>query len=297
METQGSIPTYELRHDNQEVAFAIRSTRDVIAMFGTDTDKPHRHDYYTVIWSHNDGGRHIVDYREYEMNPNDIFFVSPGQVHQVRHTSHADGTVILFTCDFLEQNSISADFVADLNLFSEIADTPPITINDKSAKVLQSLVGQMKQAFATNDPFKDDMIGAYLKLFLIECNAFAHEPLTENTQTLQSGKVILKKFKELLETRYSEWKKVGDYADELNLTPDYLNDVVKTTIGKTAKEMIQQRIILEAKRLGLHTDLTSKEIAYRIGFEDPSHFSKFFRNVEGSSFSEFRSALVAELSR
>ena len=294
MENQGSIPVYELRHDNQEVAFAIRSTQDVIAMFGYDTDKPHRHEYYTVIWSHNHGGKHIVDYREYDMFPNSIFFVRPGQVHQVKHTADAEGSVILFTCDFLEQNSISEDFVENLNLFSEVSSNPPLQIDPASAETMLTLVQQIRKAFVTNDPFKNDLIGAYLKLFLIECNKFAHTPESVNTQTLQSGRAILKNFRGLLEKHHRDWKKVGDYARALNLSPDYLNEVVKTTVGKTAKEMIQQRIILEAKRLGLHTDLSSKEIAYRIGFDDPSHFSKFFKKYTGKSPSIYRKEQFTE---
>jgi AraC-like DNA-binding protein len=291
-----SLPVYELRHENEEVAFAIRSTQAVIEMFGRVTDKPHRHNYYTVMWSYNYSGKHIVDYHEYEIRPNDIFFVNPGQVHQVKHTGKPEGTVILFTCEFMEKNAISESFVSNLNLFSEISSSPPIRVNEESASKLKKLVDQMLEVFLTNDPFKDDLIGAYLKLFLIECNKFALAPTTQNTQTIQSGKILVKKFKDLLEERYFEWKKVNEYADDLNISSDYLNNVVRNTVGKTAKELIQQRVVLEAKRLGLHTDLTTKEIAYRLGFEDPSHFSKFFKNVDGSSFSAFRTSLIEELS-
>lgn len=291
------LPTYELRHDNQEVAFAIRSTKDVMAMFGNNTDKPHRHDYYTVLWSHNNAGKHIVDYREFELKPNDIFFVSPGQVHQVIHNENPDGTVILFTCDFLSKNYISESFITNLNLFSEIDSTPPIKISDQSAVLMKDLIDKMRLAILTDDQFKNDTIGAYLKLFLIECNKYAHIAKSENPQTIQSGKVILKNFKDLLEINFSLWMKVSDYATELNISSDYLNEVIKTTTGKTAKELIQQRIVLEAKRLGLHTDLSSKEIAYRLGFSDPSHFSKFFKNCEGESFTVFRNELNEELSR
>lgn len=290
-----SIPVYELRHESEEVAFAIRSTKDVIAMFGANTDKPHRHDYYTVLWSHNNGGKHIVDYKEFSIQPNDIFFVSPGQVHQVIHNDSPDGTVILFTCDFLEMNSISNRFIINLNLFSEIANTPPIKLNEESASKMQSYVDEMRNAFIKDDPLKDDIIGAYLRLFLIECNKFANASQSDNTQAIQSGKVIVNNFKELLEKHYQDWKKVGEYAAELNLTADYLNSVIKSAVGKTAKELIQQRVVLEAKRMGLHTDLSTKEIAYRIGFDDPSHFSKFFKNIEGSSFSDFRNKLNEEL--
>lgn len=291
------IPVYELRHENEEVAFAIRSTRDVIAMFGAHTDKPHRHNYYTVLWSHNFGGKHIVDYREFAIRPNDVFFVSPGQVHQVIHNDKPDGTVILFTCEFLDMNAISEGFISNLNLFSEISSTPPITVDKQAAGVMQKLVADMRNAFLQDDPFKNDLIGACLKLFLITCNKFAHVPTSENTQKLQSGKMILRNFKDMLEKRFTEWKKVGEYASALSLSADYLNSVVRESVGKTAKELIQQRVVLEAKRLGLHTDLSTKEIAYRIGFDDPSHFSRFFKKQEGNSFSEFRERLDEELNR
>jgi AraC-like DNA-binding protein len=296
-QNRADIPNYELLHKNKEVAFAIRSTKDVLRMFGANSDKPHRHNYYTVLWSHNYSGKHIVDYHEFEMRPNDVFFVSPGQVHQVIHSKKPDGTVILFTCEFLEKNAISESFIENLNLFSEISITPPLTIDENSAEKMKSLITEMRKTFTNNLAFKDELIGAYLKLFLIECNRFAHEPLSDHTQAIQSGKIILKKFKDLLDANYSKWRKVSEYASEMNLSSDYLNNVIKSTIGKTAKELIQQRINLEAKRLGLHTELTTKEIAYRIGFDDPSHFSKFFRNNEGVSFSEFRTALSEELNR
>ena len=296
-ENKNKIPTFELLHENEEVAFAIRFAEDMIA-FQKDhpvLDVPHRHNYYTVLWSHNQSGKHRVDYQEFEMQSDDIYFISPGMVHQVIHTPDASATVILFTCDFLDQNAIGENFIQDLNLFSEISFTPPIKIDKETATQLKGIVGQMQEAFDNDAQFRNEMIGAYLKLFLIACNKFAHPPVTDNIQAMQSGKIILKNFKDKLEQHFTEWKKVGDYAAALNLSPDYLNEAVKATIGKTAKEIIQQRIILEAKRLGLHTDMTTKEIAYRIGFDDPSHFSKFFKNCEGSSFSEFRKALDFEL--
>jgi len=296
-QTDNHIPNYELLHENEEVAFAIRSTKDVQNMFGDNTDKPHRHNYYTVLWSHRYSGQHIVDYHEFDMKPNDIFFVSPGQVHQVKHNDKADGTVILFTCDFMAKNSISEYFIYNLNLFSEVSSTPPINVNQQSAIKMKHYVDDMCKAFIQNETFKGDLIGAYLKLFLIECNKFAHESLSENTQAIQSGSNIVKKFKELLEKHFSTWKKVNEYATSLNLTSDYLNNVIKSAVGKTAKELIQQRIILESKRLGLHTKLSNKEIAYRIGFDDPSHFSKFFKTNEGVSFTDFRKTLYDELNR
>jgi AraC family transcriptional activator of pobA len=105
----------------------------------------------------------------------------------------------------------------------------------------------------------------------------------------------MQQIRELLDKHYHDWHKVAEYASALNITADHLNNVLKINLGKSAKEMIFQRIVLEAKRLGLHTELTSKEIAYRLGFDDPAHFSKFFKNENGESFSDFRSALLKKL--
>lgn len=293
--TSSEIPSYELRHNNQEVTFAIRSMQEVIEMFGTTRDVPHSHQYYTLIWSQNASGRHIIDYQEYEMKPDDIFFVSPGQVHQIEHTPNPEGWVILFSCDFLSKNYVSDSFITNLNLFSDVGSTPPIHIHPETAFKLNDLVHHIYDIFYSEDDYKFEKIGAYLKLFLMECAPYAHQPEEKNPQFLQSGGQIVREFKQLLEQHFTDWHKVSDYASKLNISSDYLNNVVKSSIGSNVKELIQKRIILEAKRLGLHTEYSNKEIAYRIGFNEPSHFSRFFKKVEGKPFSEFREALNKEL--
>ena len=99
---------------------------------------------------------------------------------------------------------------------------------------------------------------------------------------------ILRDFKHLVDARYHQWHKVNDYAAEVHLSPKYLSQTVKQFTGKSAKEFIQDRLVLEAKRLLLHTDLSVKEVAYKIGFEEPLHFSAFFKKKAGVSPSSFR---------
>ncbi len=84
---------------------------------------------------------------------------------------------------------------------------------------------------------------------------------------------------------------VKDYAEILNVTPNYLNEVIRTSINIPAKEFIQNRLILEAKRMVVFTDKSSKEIGFELGFDDPSHFSKFFKSNAGQSLQEFRESL------
>jgi len=293
---KNNIPSYELKHENQDVNFAIRSVDEVIEMYGYAKDVPHSHQYHTLLWSQNNSGKHIIDYQEYEMKTDDIFFVSPGQVHQVMHSAKPQGWVILFSCDFLSKNYVSENFIYNLNLFSDIGSSPPIHIKPHTAFKLNEIAHQIYEVFQSNDDYKNEKIGAYLKLFLIECAPYAHHPEEEeNTQLLQAGGQLVKEFKFLLEQHFNDWHKVSDYANHLNISPDYLNNVVSASIGSNVKELIQKRIALEAKRLGLHTEFSNKEIAFKVGFNDPSHFSRFFKKVEGRPFSHFRNELNKEL--
>ncbi len=289
------IPSLELYHENEKVSFAFRTMEEIHAKLGATQDIPHRHDYYTILWASRACGEHYIDYKQHLIRPNYVFFVNPGQVHQVITFGEPEGFVIMFTREYLQQNSISEEFLTNLGLFSDAADTPPLQIENKNTGQLKIIVQNIATTFKNKEPFWQEQLSSYLKLFLIECNKYAPEPITENTQSLQSSRQIIKDFKKLIEEKYSEWHKVSFYAQELNISSDYLNSVVKATIGKTAKEFIQNRLVLEAKRLGVHTQLSTKQIAFNIGFEDPSHFSKSFKKIEGLPFSEFRKSVEASM--
>lgn len=105
---------------------------------------------------------------------------------------------------------------------------------------------------------------------------------------MEVGKTLVKSFKEIIETHFTEWHQVKDYADALNVTPNYLNEVIKSSVHISAKDFIQDRLILEAKRMAIFSEKSSKEIGFELGFEDPSHFSKFFKSNTGQSLQFFK---------
>lgn len=290
-----TIPSIDLRQDKEKVSFAFRTMEEIEKNSNGQQDIPHRHNYYTIIWAKEACGKHYIDYREYDIKPNKVFFVSPGQVHQVLVHKNATGDVILFTREFLNRYDINEEFIYNLGLFADVPDTPPLSITEEGGKILETITQNIALAMQEDAPFKYERIGAYVKLFLIECNRYAIIPKEDFPEFDQSGTQIVKNFKKLLEENFQRWHKVSDYAAKLNITPDYFNNVLKSAIGKSAKEYIQYRIVLEAKRLGVHTNLSSKEISFSLGFDDPSHFSRFYKNVEKESFSTFRQALKEKI--
>ncbi len=294
MKTTASNKIYsqDLIYNGTPMPFVIKTIEAIEAETGGFADDPHRHNYYTVIWSVNATGKHIIDFKEYDILPDHIFFVSPEQVHQVITNKASFGFAILFTPEFLQRNSIREDFIANLKLFKKSDETPPLPVNDVMKVKLKKFADQMLDAFNSDDDMRFDIIGAYLKLFLIECNGHCSLTPGTNTQNIEVGKTLVKSFKDIVEKHFYEWHQVQNYADTLNVSPNYLNEVIKANINISAKDYIQNRLVLEAKRMVVFTEKSSKEIGYDLGFDDPSHFSKFFKTNNGLSLQDFKRSIL-----
>jgi len=282
------IYSLDLVHNGAPVHFVIKTMEEVDKQLGGIADKPHRHNYYSVIWPLTATGKHMIDFKEYPILPNHIFFVSPGQVHQIITDQDPTGYVLLFTPEFLERNSIRNDFISNLRLFRKSNETPPLPLNDQLVGKLKLFADEMLSAFHFPKELYNETIGAWLKLFLIECNGSCSLSSDTNTQKIEVGKTIVKNFKAIVEKHYKEWHQVMDYANALNVTPNYLNEVIKSSMQISAKDFIQDRLILEAKRMAIFTAKSGKEIGFELGFEDPSHFSKFFKTHAGQSLQYFK---------
>ncbi len=131
---------------------------------------------------------------------------------------------------------------------------------------------------------------AYLTILLIKCKRL-FEANYSNPQIPQSKDYHLyQQFQLLIEQNFRTWHQVNDYAKELLVADKYLSSISKKLVGKTGIQLIHQRILLEAKRLLTHSNLSSKEIAYFLSFEDPAYFSKFFKRNVGQTPNGFRAS-------
>ncbi|MEZ4774346.1 MAG: helix-turn-helix transcriptional regulator [Bacteroidia bacterium] len=270
-------------------SFGIRRMEDIHLHTGGKPGSPHRHDYYTVIWIQQGVGQHIIDFQTFTLSDHQVYFISPGQVHLLLPDKKPAGWVITFSPEFLIRNNIRDCFISDINLFRDYADSPPLILDKKTQSRLSSLAQDMEEMLSENSQFRYEALGSLLRLFLIYCNNICDIHREENTQTTQAGLTILRSFKNLVETHFKEQHKVNFYADQLMVSPDHLNKTVKALIGKSAKTYIQNRIIAEAKRVLVFSEKTGKELAFELGFEEPSHFSAFFKKITGVPLSQFRS--------
>lgn len=285
------IPKLPLLHHNHRVNFICKTMQQIEVEENEQLHIPHRHEYYSIIWIEKAKGIHHIDFKSYPIDNQTIFFVSPEQVHHLEMQNKPIGCVFLFTADFLESNGIPQSFLSGLELFFACDEVKPIHLKQKQVGEIRLYSDHIFGEFQEEHYLKQESIAGWLKLLLISCKRFKAENTTPSPTMLSSTSKIVKDFKTALEINYASMHKVSEYASQLHLSSNYLNEVIKEETGKSAKDFIQDRIMLEAKRLATHADLSLKETAFQLGFDDPSHFSKFFSNRNGTDFTTFRNQI------
>lgn len=270
------------------LSFEIKRMEDIHDNPHQAQEEAHRHDYYTVLLIEEAKGIHRIDFDDFDMHKHQVFFVAPGQVHHVNEKEKSFGFVMLFSQEFLVNNHINENFIKDINLFRDYGYSPPLELSEELFNDLKNIAIQIEVLSKQDFDMKYDAIGAYLKLFLIKCHNKCDLNEKDHPQNQQAGFTILREFKNLVESNYRLEHKVTFYSEKLFVSSDHLNKTVKTLTGVSAKVYIQNRIVMEAKRLLINTSLSSKEIGYELGFKDPAHFSAFFKNCTNESVSEFR---------
>nr|WP_320037629.1 helix-turn-helix transcriptional regulator [uncultured Bacteroides sp.] len=283
------IRTYTLSEfEESNSSFSIKKLEDLYRMKHGESDIPHRHDYYTIIFFEKGEGTHIVDFTEYQIEDNTIYFIFPGQMHQVIPTSEPKGWTMKFTDEFLIANSISDKLINGIYLFNEFGQSPPLSINEVQMSVYLNIISQIDYFSESLESYTQEAIGALMKLFFIQSNNHCSLQKDDNPQLMETTNQLLHLFKQLLNKHYTSMHMVSDYASKLNVTADYLNKTVKSITGKSAKDHIQSKIIIEAKRSLLFSEISSKELAYELGFEESAHFNNFFKKITAQTPSEFR---------
>lgn len=246
-----------------------------------DTSVPHRHNYYEVFFFEVGGGEHHIDFKTFQIQDKSVHFVSPGQVHQIIRTDQSKGYVILFSRDFY---SINPQKLRSFPFLNNYSPKPVLNLNQADFFNLEELTLKMKTEQDGEETFTKELIKAYLNAFLILCKRFFNEEQEDHHHV---GSLSYR-FKQLIEEYYLNTHDVASYADLLNSSERQLATATKKELGKSPKNLIDERLALEAKRLIKHTDHSFQEIAFFLNFNDSSHFAKFFKTKVGCSPTHYR---------
>ena len=220
----------------------------------------------------------------YTFFKNSFFFLPPYQI-----TTHESMTADAkgFYCHFDPEILTTRFGEKILNEFSflQFISNPIVKIDDELSKWVSSILERLWSEYEKHRSIKLEVAGAYLFALFLELKPFA-----ENTEKIieNSAFRITQQYKNALTQFIYQKQKVADYASLLAVSPNHLNKCIKSTTGKSAQDLLNEMILLEVKTLLKQTSLSISEIAFKIGKEDPSDFSKFFRAKTGCTPSEYR---------
>ena len=247
--------------------------------------KPEQTSTYEIVWIKRGNGTLTSDMFKFPISENAVYCFTPGQYRNLESTNKVDGYYISFSQAFLYLLESPLDFSS---FFSAQGDRKPIAAIHPDLE-MEDLFVKMYREYQGQHFLRNEILKGMLKVFMIYLSRlFEWNNQGKPDGWYEKDKEIVRKFLTLLKKHITTKKLVAEYADELCITPNYLNAIVKKQTGIPASHHIQQRIISEAKRHALYSGLSMKEVADKLGFEDYAHFSKFFKNYSGINFSSFR---------
>ncbi|MGQ7870234.1 helix-turn-helix domain-containing protein [Sunxiuqinia sp. sy24] len=273
--------------ENEDRIFTIMPICDLKEEDRRQNQLPHLHNFYSIFWIQSGQAVHATDFVEYVIEKDTLLFVPPGLKHRLVLDHIATGYSILFNEEFVRYNRKEYTPIKEYELFNNPEFKTLIKVEGDTKVQLNTLIKALVDEVQQPDKHSQDVVLNLLHLFLlrsIRVFEMQYQPINEE----ESDSLTIIRFKELIEEHYTNEKSVSAYADMLQINPTCLSEVAKKSSGITAGEMIRNRIIEEAKQKLFATDMSGKEIAYALGFEDPSYFSRFFKKYTGLTIKDFR---------
>ena len=271
--------------------FRIGHMPEVLLQNEIDDCTPHVHAFYEIIWFQKGEGIHTVDFTDYEVRPGCIFFLTPGQIHHFDDEKKYRGVSIKMCTDFMKDEQNPGSLPLKYDIFHAFDIPPFYVIDDKVSGTLAHLVEEMECEESKSQEFGNvDMLKALLRMFLINVLRNGRQASGKIPDEIKPTRTLFLQFRQAIERNFRKTHAVQDYADMLNVAVRTLNKCVNECSGNSPLTLINNRIILEAKRMVRYTEMMIKEIALELGFDDPSYFVKFFKRQTGYLPSEFREA-------
>lgn len=257
---------------------------------------PKADEHMKMIWNR---GQHEItvqiDGILVEVSPNQILCATYLQKARIyEEVSLADVVLLSFNQPFYCIHTNDGEVSCGGLLFFGSNYTPIITLPEDDIQRLKILINVLEDEFSTIDNNQEEMLRLLLKRMIIICTRLGRKQLIKN-ETDSKEIDILRTYNVLVEEHFKEKKQVSDYAALIFKSPKTIANTFHKLSDKTPLEIIHDRIILEAKRLLIYTDKSSKEIAMELGFDDPAQFSRFFKKYAGKTSSEFKASFKNQM--
>jgi len=251
-------------------------------------NKTERSEHYKVYWIEDGSGAYDIDFKEFEIDGSGIFCVSPGQMFSVKTEKVKTAYQMSFDKEFYCVEAHGKEIACNGLIFNNVHRASGISVDMAEAPTFKTLINSMISELKNPGNAHRDMIETYLRMFLIHTLRLLDlQELQNGTVTHQKNKLV-QDFIALVDKHFRVKHSASDYAKELFISPKSLAKKLKALGYPTSTEIIQERILLEAKRSLKFTQESIKEIAFDLGFDDPAYFSRLFSKKEGMTPLEYR---------
>lgn len=249
--------------------------------------EPHRAQFYHILWLEKGRGTHIVDFNPVELKDHSLLFIPPDAVNVFDPEGDYQGKGILFTREFFSKNEADIKYLNTSVLFSSFFKASLLPVNCPDGELNAFLTIMEKEYLREADSARHDILHNMLHVFLLQAEREYHLQGGEKpAQGPERDKLVI--FNDLLEDNFRAERSVKSYAAKMALSEKQLHKAATLLTDKTPKQLIDARVVLEAKRLLAHSGISVKEIAYELGFDEPTNFVKYFRKHVLQTPTEFR---------
>lgn len=242
---------------------------------------PHKHDFYQIMLVCSGTGWHQIDFKKHKVSPRQIYVMKPGQIHSWELSTTIKGYLVEFNRESLRQDFPNApDLINQINFLED-------SLALKKLLEFQRLIVLceiMNHEFLKKEDQFDTCLKGFLMGFLVQIlRSEGHRHLNQENKIS-----LVERLRKSIELHFKLEHGVSFYADDLSMTPKALTMQITRALGMAPRFLIQERLMLEAKRFLAYSDLSIAEIGYEIGFEDPNYFTRFFRQHEKLTPAQFR---------
>lgn len=282
-----AIPVYDIQHLSTYKNEGILVSRlgDYVKQH-QHLYKAHRHTFFHLVLFSGGSGQQQIDFKNFEVQSNLIYFMIPGQVHSWNFSTEPEGYVVNFSATYFSDLILNPAYLHKFRFFDGNPEEQVIHLQQETSNKVILIFEDILKEGEQGKMIDDDFVKlALLRLFIEVARATSGQlKVPENSYNYR----LLKNFTMLIDENFATLKLPKQYAELLHITPNHLNAVCNNLLGVAAGKLIRDRIILEAKRLLINVDLRVTEIAVKLNFQDQSYFVKFFKRYEGITPDKFR---------
>lgn len=257
---------------------------------------PCRFDGFMILYCCKGHIRLNINLNEYELKENMMFVNSPGNIIKVNELIDTDQNDMRYLVVAMSKEFISGLALDANKMFNDglsLINNPFMSLDDENSKLLGDHLRLITDVVNSGIQHKADVVRTLISSLLYVITGMWTENIVEHDEkqgVSSRGRMVFEQFMKLVNEYHTQYRNVGFYADKLCLTPKYLSKLVKNASGRSAPDWIDAYVILEAKNLLKHSNISIKEIVFRLNFPNQSVFYKFFKARTGMTPSEYRNS-------